>query len=264
MFYFANEELSPRQLGQLASALSSQSAPDIVKRMVDGEEHRSDSIFERIKFRPRIAGFEIMALHMAAFYVHAQLFLNSPPNRMAEVYSGIKADVESWLKASPELIEHLDSALRTYGLVLDSELRSPPPDDIGFNIDYGPTAKLAAQRVINLYAEYPEFKGRKLDVEQVDAIFLQISIKTSLTSLLSTLQQQLTYKGDTVAPTPANAASRIESPATMASAASAVGRTSLPANDPPGYKPMTFGNKLFLSAFAIILFLGLMKLIFRY
>ena len=232
--------------------------------MVDREEHRSDSIFTRIKFRPRIAGFEIMALHMAAFYVHAQLFLNAPPNRMAEVYSGIIEDVESWLKDSPQLIEHLDAALRAYGLMLDSELRSPPPDDIGFNMDFGPTTELAAQRVINCYAEYPEFKGRKLDVEQVDTMFLQLCIRTSLTSLLATLQQQLTYKDDTVASMLANAGNRIESPATKASPASAVGRASLPANNPPGYKPLTLGNKLFLSAFAIILLLGLMKVVFRY
>ncbi|MBN8453179.1 hypothetical protein [Accumulibacter sp.] len=264
MFYFANEELTPRKLGQLASASSSQSAPDVVKTMVNREEHRSDSIFTRIKLMPRIAGFEIMALHIAAFYVYAQFFLKSPPSHMAEVYSGIRSDVETWLKASPGLVEHLDSALRAYGLALASELRSPPPDDIGFNIDYGPTAKLAAQRVTNLYAEHPEFKGQKLDVEKVDAIVLQICIKTSLTSLLSILQQKLTYKGDTVESTLTKAGGGIELPAIMTSPARPVGRTSLPDNNPPGYKPLTVGNKIFLAVFAMILFLGLMKLIFRY
>jgi len=190
IFIFGELKLSPYQYGEFATIMSTQSAAELIKTILNTMEDRpaSDSIFTRMKSRPRLAQFQIMAVHIATYYVYAQAILQAPHDVIANVYSGITDGIGNGL-SDPAMADLLDSLVRTYSQAIFSELQSPA-EDIGFNMNYGPAAQLAVKLIKDSYAQYEEFKDKRpLEVMMIDEMLMQVTIQTSVFGLLKTFNE---------------------------------------------------------------------------
>jgi len=190
IFIFGELKLSPHKYGEGAVIMSTQSATELIKTILNnvGERPAGDSIYTRMKSRPRLAQLQVMAVHIATYYVYALAVLQVPRSVLADVYRGITDDIGSWL-SDPAMADWMESLVRTYSQVLFSEIQSPA-EDIGDSMSFGTTAQLAVEQIKESYAQCEEFKDKKpLEVMAIDVVLMQVTIKTSVLGLLKAFRE---------------------------------------------------------------------------
>jgi hypothetical protein len=193
VFTLDGHKFSPGKYGEFAVQVSTQSALgllDTIQRYAL-ESTAGDSIFTRMSSRPRIAQLEIMAAHIAAYFVYVTILLDEKVARegIVDIFKGIKNDIDSWL-TEPELAEWFKLAVREYIRVLESEVQEDDYD-VGFNVQFGPTAQRVVEQLQINYTQHYEFKAKQqLEIRLDDVMQLQRIVHISVFELLKTLKEK--------------------------------------------------------------------------
>lgn len=184
---FGADRLTPRQYGEEIVVLSGKSAQELVKSLIGygAQQAVMPDIFTRMQFRPRLAELTFVGLHVAHYFVDAELRFHPPTSALEQIYQGITEKLRTLLP-DKEIIEMVEGSMKIFGESLHHELTTPPPD-IGLNNPYGPTAELAFSTIKDLYTQHGEFFGKQLNVSPIDELFALTAIQLSGVSIFGAI-----------------------------------------------------------------------------
>lgn len=184
---FGTKRFCPYDYGKDIVELCSRSSQDLVVYLISEGSKIStgDSLFSRMKLRPRLAQIPLMALHIAHYYIDAELRLKFSANDLVDLYQGITESLRSDLP-DKTIMDMVENAMQIFGASLYTEL-TEPPEDLGFNNPYGPTAELAFGVINDFYEKHNEFHGKQLNISSMDELLAMASIHVHNAALMTSI-----------------------------------------------------------------------------
>jgi len=265
IFVLHDKKLIPYKFGDAVVTLSAHSSGKAVDFILNQAKDRpiGISIFTRMKSRPRIAQFEILAAHLATYHVYAQAVLQAPREIMAEVYKGASDGLGAWLAEDPPLAAYIEKHCHEYATALTGELQTSA-EDSGFSIG-SPVARLITTRINENYAHHFEFKDKPLEISGLDDSLIVLLIQTGILAQMKALRSvgiEFRSAVSSAANSGTNDHAEVASQGGGFSGSS--GDPESPTNSIPGSRPLILGDKILFSIFAIVIFMGILKAIFWY
>jgi len=115
------------------------------------------------------------------------------------------------------------------------------------------------------YAHHSEFKDKPLEISGLDDSLILLLIQTGILAQMKALQS-VGIEFRSAVSSAANSGINVH--AQIASKGGGFRGSSddpeSPTNSIPGYRPLSLGDKIFLAICAIVIFMGILKAIFRY
>jgi hypothetical protein len=141
-----------------------------------------DNIFSRIAAQPKTAQIQAAALHSAVYLVGAALLPGIPKAVAKEIYARISESLVG-TNLGPAIGNGLKMGFDVYGQSLFAEMAGSP-EDVGFNADGGPTAKVMFDVLRESYASTAFRSSPPLGIPTLDGTRLKVLIHTAIVGQL--------------------------------------------------------------------------------
>ena len=147
------KKFTPTQYGCAAVHWATDHSIASVKRIIEigvNQSRSDDSIFSRIADQPNFAQLHVISLKVATYLIGAMYLSGMTKDALIEIQAGISETLASY-KRDPVAGSAMKDLTQLYAKELHTEL-SNPVEDIGLNIEGGPTSKLFIKLLTEVYS----------------------------------------------------------------------------------------------------------------
>ena len=171
---FGGEKFTPFKFGSSAVLWAADSSANEINRMISlGNQRRDDNIFSRMAVQPMPAQMHVIGLQLAIYLVGAGSLAGMTNDVLDEVQNGIS---ETLLgnKQGASVGKAMKSASDIYAGTLKLEMNCPN-EDIGFNVDGDPTARLLVELLKEAYVGAKNLPPLQISALDTNALLMLIT-----------------------------------------------------------------------------------------